>query len=330
MNVLFDIALRCSVRPALRPLSFIFCACLCSGAAAFPDKPVHLVVPYTAGGTSDIVARVLSAPLAEAWAQPVRIDDLPGGATVFGTETVAKAAADGHTLLAGTAALAINEALSRKLPYHALRDFAPISLVARQHIALAVLASSSFATAGQLRDAARARPGRMSYGSSGPGTVGHLAGELFKLMTESDLNHVAYNGTRQAISELISQHVSCALVPLSAVMPYVKSGRVRVIGLTGARRAAVLPNVPTIGETLPGYEVDSWIGILAPYGASVQLVRRINADLSGIINRREIRERLTSLGYEPVASTPGEFQERLAADIERYSRIVFDVGIVTH
>ena len=327
MGRFFYISVRHGARCAAAGCALLL---VCAGsplAAAFPDKPVHLVVPYPAGGSSDVLARVLSARLAELWGQPVIVENMPGGGSVFGTHTVSKAAPDAHTLLAGNATLAINEALSQKLPYHALRDFAPISLTARQHTALIVQASSPFTTVRQFADAARAKP-NLTYGSAGHGAVGHLAGELFKVMTAANITHVAYNGTRQAINELIANHVSCVMIALPAAMPYVKSGRLRVLALADARRAPMLPNVPTLGESVPGYEVESWYGVLAPYGVSVPLVRRMNADLNTVLNKPDFREQLLSLGYEATASTPGDFQSRLASDIERYSRITVAVGIV--
>ena len=245
MNRLSDIAeARDALRAVARCALFVCCVCVSLGAAAFPEKPIHVVVPYPAGGSSDVLARVISLKLAELWGQPVIVDNVPGGASIFGTQMVSKAAPDGHTMLLGNAALAINEALAQKLPYHALRDFAPISLAAKQHMALVVQAGSPFTVVRQLADSARAKPSQLTYGSAGHGAVGHLAGELFKLMTVTNLTHVPYNGTREAVNELIAKHVSCALIALPAVMPHVKSGQLRVLALADPRRAQTLPHVP--------------------------------------------------------------------------------------
>jgi tripartite-type tricarboxylate transporter receptor subunit TctC len=310
-------------------LVLLLCAALPAVAAGFPDRPVSLVVPYSAGGSSDIVARLLSLRLADLWGQPVLVENVPGTASVHGTRQVAKAPPDGHTLLAGSAALAINEALSRTLPYHALHDFAPISLVARQHVALVVNAGASFQGVAQLLEAARVRPGSVSYGSPGPGTIYHLAGELFSVVTGANVANVTYNGANQTIRELLAGHVSCAMVALPSAMPYVQAGRLRVLGVAGSQRAQALPEVPAIGETVQGYEVNNWTGILAPYGATVALVRKINADLNTVISRANFKAQLASLGYDADASTPGEFQNLLAADIERYARIVAAAGLQT-
>jgi tripartite-type tricarboxylate transporter receptor subunit TctC len=307
---------------------FSLCLVVPASAASFPQKPVRLVVPYRAGGSSDIVARLLSLRLADTWGRAVTVENVPGTASVYGTREVANAVPDGHTLLVGNAVLAINEALLRKLPYHALRDFAPLSLTARQHLALVVNADGGFQSAAQITNAARAAPAAVSFGSAGQGAVGHLAGELFKVAAGVNLVHVAYSGSRQAIRELIANHVSCAIIALPAAMPQVQAGKLRVLGVTGNHRAAALPNVPTIAESMPGYEVDNWVGILAPYGAKATLVRKINADLNAVINNPDFKALLASLGYEAAGSTPGEFQGRLAADIERYSRVVAAAGIL--
>jgi tripartite-type tricarboxylate transporter receptor subunit TctC len=299
------------------------CSIFSAGVEAFPDKPVRFIVPYREGGSSDVVARLLSVRLAELWGQPIAIENLPGSRSTFGTQQVATAEPDGHTLLVANAGLAINEALSNKLPYHPLRDFAPISLVATQYLALVLNTNAPFTSLAQLISFAQVKGRQMSYGSAGHGTVGHLAGELLRLGMSTNLNHVAYGGARQAIRELMGNHVSCAMLPLSSVMPYVSAGRLRVLAVTNKTRAEALPEVPTVGESIPGYEVNNWVGILAPYGATVTLVRNINANVAAVVNKPAFKELLSTLGYEAVSSTPGELQMRLTGDIERYSRIVF-------
>ena len=295
--------------------------------AAFPDKPVRVVVPYGAGGSSDVVARLLSLRLIELWSQPVVIENVPGSASVFGTDSVARAAPDGHTLLTGNATLAINEAFARKLPYHALRDLTPIALVARHYTALIVSAGAPFQSVGQIIEAARGRHPPLSYGSAAQGSVSHLAGELLRHAASVSLVHVSYSKNAEAIQQLLANRVSCAMISLPLAMPYVKAGQVRVVGVTGSHRTQALPDVPTIGETVSGYEVNNWIGILAPYGVNVGLVRRINADLNSVTGRPRFQEMLTNLGYAPLSGTPGDFRTMLAADIERYSRMILAAGI---
>jgi tripartite-type tricarboxylate transporter receptor subunit TctC len=298
-----------------------------SASDAFPRKAVRIVVPYPAGGSSDIVGRILSSRLAAAWGQPAVVENVPGNRSTFGTHEVALAEADGHTLLVANSGLAINEVLSRKLPYHPLRDFAPISLIVTQQFALVVGAQAGYASLAQLVDAAQTKSRPISYGSSGHGSIGHLAGELFRIVTGGALTHVAYRSTRQALRELASKHVTCAMLPLATVIPEQRAGRLKVLAVTGSRRAEVLPDVPALSEQFAGYDVKVWVGVLAPYGASVSLVRKINSDLTTIVRTTGVADMLTALGYDVVGSTPGEFQTRLAADIERYSRIVTAAGL---
>jgi tripartite-type tricarboxylate transporter receptor subunit TctC len=299
----------------------------CGHATPFPGKPVTIIVPYPAGGSSDVLARVLSQRLAEQWGQDVLVDNRPGNDSVAGTQAAARAPADGHTLLAVNAALAINEALSRRLPYHALRDFVPISLIARQPVVLVTHAESSFASVAQLRDAAQERPGHLTYGSIGHGSVGHLAGELFKRAAGVSLAHVTYPGMRQGLKELKAGRITVAFVPLPVAMPHVRNGALRLVAIANSRRAEAFSEVPTIAETFPGFEIDNWIGLLAPYGVSVRRVRSIHATVTMIVGAHEFRMLMASLGYEAVGSTPGQFHDRLAADIERYSRAIHTVGI---
>jgi tripartite-type tricarboxylate transporter receptor subunit TctC len=324
----------------LRPLARAACAALLAAllasphdVAAFPNRTVTIVVPFPAGGSSDVLARVLSLRLAEYWGQDVVVENRAGGASVHGTQAVAQAPADGYTLLAANAALAINEALSRRLPYHAARDFAPISLVARQPLALVTRAGSPLTSVSALMHAARERPGQITYGSPGHGSVGHLAGELLKLVTGVNLVHVPSAGPRKLLLNLKDGvnlkdgELSVAFLGLPTAMPHVRSGHLRLLGVTGSRRAEAVADVPAIAETFPGFVVDNWIGIVAPYGVSVQLVRSINGSVTAIARRPEFRMQLSSLGYEAVGSTPGQFQSRISVDIERYSRIVAAAGI---
>ena len=295
--------------------------------AAFPQREVRLIVPFPAGGSTDVLTRLVSARLSEMWRHPVIVENIPGNSSVAGTQAVASAAPDGHTLLAVNAALAMNEALSRKLPYHALRSFAPVSLLARQQFVFAVPAGSRITTVGELIETSRTSRVQLNYGSSGLGSLGHLAGELLKLMTGARFTYVPHKGARHALDELAARHVAYVIVPLPRALPALKNGRIRAVAVAGTDRATALPDVPTIGASVSGYGISTWNGLLAPYGASVQVVRQINADVQTIIRKDELASLMTSLGYEPNASTPGDFQNRLRADIERYSRIVFDAGM---
>jgi len=302
----------------------------CAGdayAGNFPERTVNLVVPSPAGGSTDVLARVLTSRLAEQWGQQVVVNNVAGNSSLSGTQAVAAAPPDGHTLLVANATLAINEALSRDLPYHALRSFAPVSLLAGQHLVLAVPGNSRIRGVGELIAEARSSPVALPYGTAPVGNLSHLAGELLKLMSSVNVVNAAPLKTQAVLDELMAGRLAYAIVPLPTALPLVKSGRVRALAVAGSNRATALPDVPTIGASIAGYAVSTWIGLLAPHGVSVKLVRKLNADMQAVMRRPEVIEILGSLGYEPRGSTVGDFDNRLRADIERYSRIVFDAGI---
>jgi tripartite-type tricarboxylate transporter receptor subunit TctC len=296
-------------------------------AGDVPSGPVQLVVPFAPGGSVDVLARVVSLRLAEAWHQPVLVQNLPGHPARSGTQVVASAEPDGRTFLVANASLAMNEALHRRLPYDALRSFTPISILVRQHLVFVVHGSSRVTTIADLIESARSPAPPLTYATSGAGTLAHLAGELLKLMSSRNFVHVPSRTARTELDELMLKRVSYAIVPLPRALPHVKSGRVRAIAVAGSGRASALPEVPTVGATVAGYGVSTWIGLLAPYGMSVPAVRTLSADVQAVVRRPDMIELLASLGYEPTSSTPDAFQNRLRADIERYSRIVFDAGM---
>jgi len=296
-------------------------------ARNFPERTVNLLVPFAAGGSTDVLARVLSSRLAEQWGQQVVVNNVGGDSSVSGTQAVATAPPDGHALLVANAALTINEALSRDLPYHALRSFAPISLLAGQHLVLAVQGSSTIYSVGELIEKARHSSTALAYGTAPIGSLSHLAGELLKLMSSARVVNAASINTHAVLEELMAARLSFAIVPLPTALPLIKSGRARAIAVAGSNRATALPDVPTIGASIAGYGVSTWIGVLAPHGISVKLVRELNADMQAIMRRPDVMEMLGNLGYEPRGSTVGDFDNRLRADIERYSRVVFEAGI---
>jgi tripartite-type tricarboxylate transporter receptor subunit TctC len=284
-------------------------------------------VPFPAGGSTDVLARVVSSPLADLWRQPVLVKNLPGHPTVSGTQIVANAEPNGRTFLVANATLAINEALHRRLPYDALRSFAPISLLARQHLVFVVSAGSPINTTAHLIDRSRAGRAPVVYATAGNGSLSHLAGELLKLMTSGNFVHVPAGNPAAALDQVMAKHVSYAIVALPRALPYVKSGRLRALAIAGGNRATALPDVPTVAGAVAGYDISTWIGLLAPYGVSVPVVRKLNADVQLVMRKPDLIEILDGLGYEATSSTPHDFQNRLRADIERYSRIVFDAGI---
>lgn len=306
-------------------LSFAFSCAL--QATNIPSGTVQLVVPLPAGGSVDVLARIVSLRLSEVWRQPVLVKNVPGHPTVSGAQVVANAEPDGRTFLVANASLAMNEALYRRLPYDALRSFTPISILARQHLVFVVHASSPVATIKDLVDSARGSAAPVTYATGGSGTLAHLAAELLKLVTSTNFAHVPAKSPANALDELVLKHVSYAIVALPRALPHVKSGQVRAIAVAGNGRASALPEVPTVSASVAGYTVSTWTGLLAPYGLSVPAVRKLNSDVQTVMRRPDMVELLGNLGYEPTSSTPDEFQNRLRADIERYSRIVFDAGM---
>jgi tripartite-type tricarboxylate transporter receptor subunit TctC len=311
------------IQCALRVAALVLLLAVTGGAfAEFPSKPVTLVVPNPAGSSSDVLARALSMRLAEHWGREVIVENLPAHGSASGPQAVSRATPDGHVLLAASAALPLNEALSPRLPYHALRDFATISLVARQPIVLITSAGSTLSSVADVIGAAREQPGQLGYGSTGGGCIGHLAGELFRRAAGVKLRHVAYPAWGHALKELKAGHLAMAFAEWPVAMPHVQNGRLRPIAVTSPRRLDAWPDLPALAETVPELEIDNWVGILAPYGLTVRRVRALHASTMNVTASREFRTQIASLGYEVVGSTPGEFHNRLAADIERYSRAV--------
>ena len=299
------------------------------GAAAqtYPTRPVRLLVPFVAGGSSDTIARVLGQPLTAMWGQQIVVDNRPGAGTIIGTEIAAKAPADGHTLITENIAFAINHGLRRNLPYDTFRDFAPIIMLARQPSA--IVAPPNF-PANSLKDLialAKSKPGVTSYGSSGIGTIGHLAGELLKMMAGIKLTHVAYKGGGQLVTEVLGNQIPLGIMGLPPAMPHIKAGRLKAIALTDGKRAAALPDLPTVGETVPGFEVNNWIGLVAPAGTPVPVITKINADTLRVLQMPDVKNRLSALGFEIQGSSPREFETLVRADAEKFQRIIKDAGI---
>lgn len=296
-------------------------------AQTYPTKPVRLIVPFVAGGSSDTIARVLGQSLTKAWGQQIVIDNRPGAGTIIGTELAAKAPADGHTLMTANIAFALNYGLRKKLPYDTLKDFTPIILLASQPTALVALPTFPAKSLAELIALAKSKPAAISYGSSGLGTIGHIAGELLKMMAGINLTHVAYKGGGQLVTDVIGGQIPLGIMGLPPAMPHIKAGRLKAIALTDGKRAAALPDLPTVGETVPGFEVNNWIGILAPTGIPGSILGKINTDINRVLEIPEVKERLSVLGFEIQGGTPREFRELVASDAKKYQRVIKDAGI---
>jgi tripartite-type tricarboxylate transporter receptor subunit TctC len=297
-------------------------------AQTYPSKPVRIVVPYAAGGPYDELARLLSAPLTEIWSQPVVVDPRGGAGGNIGADTVAKSPPDGYTLLLGNAGpITINPSLQKKMPYDAQRDLIPIVTVMAAQMVLVVHPSLPVKSVKELVAFAKARPGQINYASAGIGNTQHLAMEYLQSLSGMKLNHVPYKGAAPAFIDVIAGQCSLMFANITGAMNYINSGRVRVIAVSSAKRAAVLPAVPAIAETFPEFDITTWVGIFVPAGTSRDINNKLQADFMTVLARKDIRERIASQGGEVVAATG----EQLAAHIRRetalYAKVVQSAGI---
>jgi len=288
-----------------------------------------MIVPYPPGGSADILARAIGAKVGEGLGQPVVIDNRPGAGTIIGTEATAKSAPDGYTFMLGTVSShAINPALNPKLPFDPVKDFTPLSLVASIPFAMIVHPSVPAKSVQEFVALAKSKPGQLNYSSAGNGTSNHLAGELLKSMAGIDLVHVPYKGSAPALNDLIAGHVSLMFDLVLTAAPHIKSGAARGLAVTGAQRSAVLPDLPTVAESgLPGYEVSAWFGIFAPAGVPQPVAKRLNAEFVKVMREPDLKQRLASLGADPLTSSPEEFATYLRAEIDKWAKVVKASGM---
>jgi tripartite-type tricarboxylate transporter receptor subunit TctC len=294
-------------------------------AASYPVKPVRLIVPFAPGGGTDIMARTLGQKLSEMWGQQIVVDNRGGGGTIIGTELAVRAPADGYTVMLANIALALNPGLHAKLPYDTLKELAPVVLIASQPSAVAVHPSVPAKNVKEL--VALARSGKLNFGSSGAGGVGHIGGEMFKSAIGADMVHIPYKGGGPAAVDLIAGQIPVAFISLPTVTPYIKSGRLRVLAITDSKRSAAAPDIPTVSETVKGYAVDNWIGMLAPARVPKDIVARLNADVLKAIGAPELKERLTAQGFDVLGGSPEQFGAVIRADIEKYTKVIRQAGI---
>jgi tripartite-type tricarboxylate transporter receptor subunit TctC len=295
--------------------------------AAYPDKPIRLVVPYTPGGVTDLLARAVAKALSERVKQSVIVDNRAGAGGNIGAEVVAKSPADGYTLLMGSAATqAINASLYKRLPYDHIKDFAPITLVAEVPNILVVNPLIPARNVSELIAYGKANPDKLSFGSSGTGGTIHLSGELFKSMAGVKMLHVPYKGSAPAVSDLLAGQIN--LMFDSSVAPYVKSGKLRALAVTSAKRSPVLPDVPTMAQAgLPGYEATAWFGILAPAGTPPSIVDKLNKNLVAILRDAEMRKWMQSQGADAIGDTPSEFAAYIKTETAKWARVVKEAGV---
>ena len=295
-----------------------------AGAAEFPDHPIRFIVPQAAGSATDTVARVLAAELTKEFGQQVIVDDRPGGALTIGLDLVAKSAPDGYTIGMGPiGALAITRHMVAKLPYNIEKDFQPIALVARGHLLLAVSPKLPIHSVKELVDYAKKNPGKLTNASSSNGSPGHVGGELFKYMTETEIVHVPYRGGAPAITDLIAGHVDVMFESLQSIAPFARDGKVRALGVSGAERSPAFPELPTIAEAgVPGYLAPTWTGVIAPAGVPRQIVDKLNAAINKALKSESFKEKFAKIGDEPAGGTPEDFAATIKADSAKWSEVV--------
>ena len=294
---------------------------------AWPSRPVKLIVPFAAGGPTDTVARLVAERLQARWNQTVLVDYKPGGGTMIGTQFVAKSPPDGYTLGMAISAHMINPSLQPGIPYDTTRDLAGVSHVALAHFGLFAHPSLPVNNVAELIAYAKKNPGKLSYATPGVGTGTHLAGEMLNHMAGIDMVHVPYKGSAPAQQDVIGGRVPLLFDVLFSSMPFVKDGRMKVLALSSPKRAAANPEIPLIAESVPGFSAMSIIGVIAPAGVPRDLLRRINADVVRAVKSPELNERMTSLGMEPVGSSPEEYDALIRTEIDKWAGVVKKAGI---
>ena len=292
-------------------------------AQDYPSRAVKIIVPFAAGGPADVYARFLAQRLQEAMGQPFVVEDRPGGGSIVGTDAAAKSAPDGYTLLVMSNTHTVNESLIPNKPFVLTRDFVPIAPINYSDLVMVVHPSVKAKTLSEFIALAKAEPGKLNYASSGPGTPYHMAGELFKAMAGVDIVHVPYRGSSGARTDIIGGQVQMMFDAVTTMSEHVKAGQVRALGTTGKVRSTVLPDVPTISEAgVPGYEATIWIGLIAPKGTPPAIVNRLNAEITKIVARPEVKREWAAQGAVAMTMTPEEFGKYIDGDIVKWERIV--------
>lgn len=291
---------------------------------AYPNRPIRVIVPFTAGGPTDVAARTVAPRLAEYLGQQIIIENRGGAGGATGTEFVAKSAPDGYTLLHGTiGGLAVSPSLNPKLGYNTLRDLAPVSQMVNVAYIVTLHPSVPATSIKELLTLARARPGKLNYGTGGAGTGPHLAGELINMMAGVSIVHVPYKGTGPALTALLSGEVDLTFDNLLIVLPQIKAGRVRPIAATGSQRSKLMPELPTIAESgLPGFSATGWYGVMAPVATPKDIVARLNAEITRTLRSPDVSERLNSMAAEPTPGTPEQFGALIRSEIEKWAKVV--------
>jgi tripartite-type tricarboxylate transporter receptor subunit TctC len=315
-------------RPRIFCAAFALCGALTSHAEDYPARPLRVVVPYAAGGSTDVLARIIGQKLTVALGQPVVIDNRTGAGTIIATEIVARAAADGYTLLKAPPPLTVAPALYAKLPFDAEQDFAPVTNIAATSNVLVVHPAVPAQSVRELIALAKAHSGTYTFGSSGIGGASHLAVELFRSMAGIELVHVPYKGGALAVTDLLGGRLTLMFANLTTVQNHIKTGRVRALAIGTAQRSLVVPDLPTVAAAgLPGYEANNWNGMVAPAGTPRAVIARLQRAIKAIVDAPEMREKLLQSAFEPIADTPAEFARYLAAERVKWGKVVRDAHV---
>jgi tripartite-type tricarboxylate transporter receptor subunit TctC len=315
-------------RPAFHVILAVACVAAPVSHAQYPAKPIRIIVGFTPGGPTDIMARLVGQKLTDKLGQQVIVEVKPGAGGNIAAEYVARAPADGYTLLLPAFAHAVNPSLFPRLPFDTAKDFAPIALLSSAANVLAVHPTVPARSVGELITLAKARPGQLTYGSAGNGTASHLAGELFNMSTGIEMTHVPYKGSAPASNDLLGGHISAAFPGVAIVLPHTRAGRIRALAITSIRRSKQMPELPTMGESgVKGFEVTSWYGLLAPSGTPPDIVQKLNAEVNRSLNEGDAIERLASFGAEPAHTTPHEFGEFIRSEIAKWGKVIKATGL---
>lgn len=297
-------------------------------AQDYPNKPLRIVVPFPPGGSNDVLGRVLGQKISEAMGQPVLVDNKAGAAGNIGTDFVAKAPADGYTMLvASNTGLAINPVLYPKLPFDAIKDFEPITLLGGLPIVLVINANVKASSVTELIALAKKDPNKITYASAGAGTPQHMSAELFKSMTGTKITQVPYKGSGPALIDVIAGTVDIMFCPINSALPHIRSGKLRALGVATAKKVTLLPEVPTVAETVPGYVSDIWIGMMAPAKTPAPVIAKLNTELRKALSLPDVKDKLAEQGIEATSSTPAELANLIAADQKRWAVVIKGAGI---
>jgi tripartite-type tricarboxylate transporter receptor subunit TctC len=309
-------------------LAMAFGIALPAAAQDYPARNVKIIVPFGAGGPADVYARFLGQHLSESLKRSFIIENRPGAGALIGTDEVAKATPDGYTLLMMSNTHTTNETLIPNRNYQLMRDFVPVAPVNYSDLVMVINPGVPAKDLKEFIALAKAKPGALNYASSGPGTPYHMAGELFKSMSGTDIVHVPHRASGEARTSVMGGHTQMMLDAISTMAPTVKDGQVRALGVTGKKRSSILPDVPTIDEAgVPGYEATIWLGIMAPKGTPQPIVDRLNTEINKVLNRPDVKEAWAKQGVEPLMMTPAEFDKYVRGDIEKWAKVIKDAGI---